>query len=155
MCHASCARFARLPGVAPHGSVADLGVRQKEHKAKDALLQNMHVVDQLLTAAVQDNQLLMDNQKRGDRAEIPRDIDFTFYASDEEKANLVASFVTDNRYGRPSVKRIVHEGVVYWRLIVVIKAPTTEHVLHTLSAFMVCLASLYGIQYDGWGSVSQ
>ncbi len=95
---------------------------------------------------------MIKNQELGDRAEMPRDIDFVLYAKNEERARLVANFITDNRYGRPAVERVENQGVVSWRLLVTIHAPTTENVLHTLSAFMVCLSQLYGLDYDGWGS---
>ena len=110
------------------------------------------IVQSLMDTAVADSQLLVTNQEAGDRADIPRDIDFVLYAKDEEKAKLVASFVTDYRYGRPAVERVEHRGVVSWRLLITIHAPTTENVVMTLSAFMVCLSQLYGLDYDGWES---
>jgi hypothetical protein len=113
----------------------------------------MSVVKLLMDTAVEDSRLLVKNQELGDRADVPRDIEFVLYAKDEEKANLVASFVTDYRYGRPSVERVEHEGVVSWRLLITIYAPTTENVVMTLSAFMVCLSKLYDLEYDGWGSI--
>lgn len=47
------------------------------------------IVQSLMDTAVADSQLLVTNQEAGDRAEIPRDIDFVLYARDEEKAKLV------------------------------------------------------------------
>jgi len=112
-----------------------------------------HLVELLLDTAVQDNRLLIKNQEFGDKADKPRDIDFVLYAKNEERARLVASFVTDNRYGRPLVAKVEHQGEISWRLIVTIHSPTTENVLHTLSAFMLCLSRLYDLDYDGWGSI--
>ena len=112
----------------------------------------MSVVQLLMDTAVADSQLLVKNQDVGDRADIPRDIDFVLYAKDEEKAKLVASFVTDYRYGRQAVERVEHRGVVSWRLLITIHAPTTENVVMTLSAFMVFLSQLYDLDYDGWES---
>src|ERR1700743_3217419 len=109
----------------------------------------MHVVQLLVNTAVEDSKLLVKNQEKGDRAKIPRDVDFVFYAKDEEKAKLVASFITDYRYGKPAVARIERRGVVSWRLLVTIHTPTTENVIMTLSAFMVCLSKLYDLDYDG------
>jgi hypothetical protein len=106
-----------------------------------------------MDTAVEDSRLLVKNQELGDRAAIPRDIDFVLYAKDEEKARLVASFVTDYRYGRPSVERVEHRGDVSWRLLITIHAPVTENVVMTLSAFMVCLSKLYDLDYDGWSSI--
>jgi len=112
----------------------------------------MSIVELLMETAVEDSKLLVKNQELGDRSEIPRDVDFVLYAKDEEKAKLVASFITDYRYGRPVVERVEHHGVVSWRLLVTIHTPTTENVVMTLSAFMVCLSKLYDLDYDGWGS---
>ena len=78
-----------------------------------------------------------------------------FYAKNEERANLVASFVTDYRYGNPTVERFEYQGKVSWRLVITIHSPTTENVVMTLSAFMVCLSQLYDLEYDGWGVVIQ
>ena len=115
----------------------------------------MNVVKLLMDTAVEDSRLLVTNQGLGDRPEIPRDIEFLLYAKTEERAKLVASFVTDYRYGRPTVERSEHEGVVRWSLFVTIHSPTTENVVMTLSAFMVCLSQLYDLDYDGWESSIQ
>lgn len=112
----------------------------------------MSVVKKLMDTAVQDSRLLVKNQQIGDRSQVPRDIDFVLYAKDEAKAKLVASFVADYRYGRPSLEgRIDGRGEYSWRLLVTIHSPTTENVAMTLSAFMVCLCELYDLDYDGWG----
>lgn len=86
----------------------------------------MSIAQSLMDTAVEDSRLLAKNQEIGDRAEIPRDIDFVFYAKNEERAKLVASFVTDYRYGRPAVECVEHRGTVAWRLLITIHAPTTE-----------------------------
>ena len=111
----------------------------------------MSIAQSLIDTAVEDSRLLVKNQELGDRAEIPRDIDFVLYAKNEERAKLVASFVTDYRYGRPAVERVEHRGTISWRLLITIHAPTTENVVMTLSAFMVCLSQIYDLDYDGWG----
>jgi hypothetical protein len=105
-----------------------------------------------MDTAVEDSQLLVKNQELGDRPEIARDIDFVLYAKDKEKAELVASFVTDFRYGRPTVAQTEQRGEYSWRLLITIHSPTTENVVMSLSAFMVCLSKLYDLDYDGWGS---
>ena len=113
------------------------------------------MVKLLIDTAVADSRLWFKNRELGDRAETPRDIDFVLYAKNEERANLVASFVKDYRYGKPAVQRVEHRGVIAWRLVITIHAPATENVIMTLSAFMVCLSQLYQLDYDGWGSVIQ
>ncbi len=112
----------------------------------------MGTVERLMDAAVADNELLVKNQELGDDAQIARDIEFHFYAQDEERAKLVASFVSDCRYGRPSISRTEHHGTVAWRLSVAINTLMTENLVMTLSAFVVCLSQLYGLEYDGWES---
>jgi hypothetical protein len=111
----------------------------------------MSIAKLLMDTAVEDSRLLVKNQELGDRSEIPRDIDFVLYAKNEERAKLVAGFVTDYRYGRPSVERVEHRGTDVWQLLITIHAPTTENVAMTLSAFMVCLSQVYDLEYDGWG----
>jgi regulator of RNase E activity RraB len=111
----------------------------------------MSVVKLLMDTAVEDSRLVVKNLEIGDRPEIPRDVDFVLYAKDEEKAKLVASFVKDYRYGRPSVMRVEQRGEYSWRLLITIHSPVTENVVMTLSAFMVCLSQLYDLDYDGWG----
>src|SRR4051812_42684626 len=116
----------------------------------------MSIVQLLIDTAVEDSQLLVKNQEMGDRAEIPRDLDFVFWAKDETKARLVADFVADYRYGRPFLEgRVKERGEYSWRLRITIHSAMTEHVAMTLSAFMVCLSKLYDLDYDGWGCVVQ
>jgi hypothetical protein len=86
----------------------------------------MSIAKLLMNTAVEDSRLLAENRKIGDRGEIPRDIDFVFYAKNEERAKLVASFVTDYRYGRPTIRRIERGGADAWELLVTIHTPTTE-----------------------------
>jgi len=108
-----------------------------------------------METAVEDSKLLFKNQELGDQPEIPRDIDFLLYAKTEERAKLVAGFITDYRYGCTVVKRTEHQGEILWSLLVTIHTPATENVVMTLSAFMVCLSQLYDLDYDGWGSPIQ
>lgn len=112
----------------------------------------MSIAKLLMDTAVQDSRVLVKNRELGDRAEISRDIEFVFYAKNEERARLVASFVTDYRYGRPAVKRVEQNGADAWQLLITIQAPMSENIVMTLSAFMVCLAQVYDLDYDGWGA---
>ncbi len=111
----------------------------------------MSIVEVLLDTAIEDNRLLMKIQGYGDNPSKPRDLEFFLYAKTQERANLVADFITDNRYGRPSVQSSeLDNGTTIWRLKVSILAPATENIVQTLSAFFVCLAELYDLDYDGW-----
>jgi regulator of RNase E activity RraB len=114
----------------------------------------MSVVELLRETAAADRELLRSNLEHGDKPELPRDLEFVLYAADEEKAKLVCDFVTDNGYGRPSYECIeADDGSRSWRLLVVINAPAMPEIVCTISGFITCLSSLFGLTYDGWGSV--
>ncbi|MDX2040799.1 MAG: ribonuclease E inhibitor RraB [Acidobacteriota bacterium] len=108
----------------------------------------MTIVENLLDTAVRDNRLLMTMQENGDVPGKLRNLEFFLYAQAEERAILVADFITDNRYGRPSVQ--FSSGDKPWLLKVAVNAPATENVVHTLSAFFACLSEIYELEYDGW-----
>ena len=114
----------------------------------------MRVVEELMSTAVLDNDLLIKNQRMGDTSEKPRDIEFLLYA-ETERAKLVANFISDYRYGKPTVTEAEGKDDRNWAILVIIHAPMTEHIVHTLSGFMVCLSQLYDLEYDGWGCVIQ
>lgn len=113
----------------------------------------MALVNTLLQNADLDRDLLRGNLERGDSPEAPRDVDFVLYAKDKEKGELICSFVHDNSYGRALYQEILENPEVRrHRIVVTIHMPTTEHVTCTASAFMACLAELFNLDYDGWGS---
>jgi hypothetical protein len=111
----------------------------------------MNLVETLLETARSDTDLLQKNDGLGDDFSIPRDVDFILKAPDRKKAQLVASFVDDNRYGTPHVED--QEVGVHVR--VVIRMPTTQPLLCSVSALMACLSALFRLEYDGWGCVIQ
>jgi hypothetical protein len=108
----------------------------------------MDIVENLLDTAVKDNGLLIAMQQNGDVPNKPRDLEFFLYAQTEERATLVADFITDNRYGRPLVQ--FSSGDKPWLLKVTVNSPATENVIHALSAFFVFLSEIYDLEYDGW-----
>lgn len=107
----------------------------------------MSVVHKLLENAYQDSQLLIGNEQKGDNFSVPRDVDFVLYAADEEKADIVSSFINDNRYGEASYSEI--DGK--FRIIVVVDMPSSQNLVCSVSGLMVCISELFGIEYDGWG----
>ncbi len=111
----------------------------------------MHITEKLLSTAYEDTQLLIKNHQLGDDFSIPRDVDFVLIAKEKAKAETVASFVVDNRYGASRVE----EAAGVFRVLVTVNMPTTQHVLCSVSALMVCLAGLFSLEYDGWGCVIQ
>ena len=106
------------------------------------------IVETLIEAATADTSLLLKNQELGDDATIARSVDFVFYGKTKKRVELVASFVTDFRYGVPQVKKSKGR----YMLTVSIAMPTTQNVLCSVSGFMACLASIYELEYDGWES---
>jgi len=69
----------------------------------------------------------------------------------KEKAELVASFVHDNRYGVSKVQEAQGE----YGVLVTIHMPTEQHILCSVSGLMACICALFGLEYDGWGCVLQ
>ncbi len=111
----------------------------------------MSVTDALLKNAYEDTQLLIKNDSLGDVFSIPRDVDFVLKCDDRKKAEIVASFILDNRYGLPSIG----ESDSGFRVVVTVNMPTTQNVLCSVSGLMACLSKLFDLDYDGWGCVVQ
>lgn len=111
----------------------------------------MPLVDTLLQTAYEDTQLLLKNDKLGDKFSVRRNVDFVLRTGDGERAETVASFINDNQYGSATVKQVEDEH----RVLVAIHMPTTQNVLCSVSALMACLAELFSVEYDGWGSTIQ
>jgi hypothetical protein len=107
------------------------------------------IVDDLLRNAYEDTQLLLKNDQRGDVLSTPRDVEFLLLAPDEEKARTVCSFIQDNQYGAATVQ----EDDGKFSVLVVIHMPITQNIICSVSALMSCLAAIFGMEYDGWGSV--
>ncbi|GEP45352.1 ribonuclease E inhibitor RraB [Brevifollis gellanilyticus] len=116
----------------------------------------MSLVDALLNSSASDVELIASNEQKGDHSEVPRDVDFVLEAKTEGKASLMCSFIVDNHYGRPSFQRVdLENGETIWRVITVIHTPATKHVICSLNGLFVCLAELFGLEYNGWGCLLQ
>jgi hypothetical protein len=111
----------------------------------------MTLVDTLLTTAFQDTRLLVKNDELGDNFSVPRNVDFVLLSSDSARAETVCSFINDNRYGSAIVEPTGSES----RIVVTVNMPTTQGLLCSVSALMACLAELFSVEYDGWGTVIQ
>jgi hypothetical protein len=117
---------------------------------------SMHITEVLLNNSAQDVGVLDHNRSIGDRAEVPRDLDFAFHTTDQEQANVVCSFILDNRYGRASVEAVDDPKFgKFWRVLCVVHAPATEQVVCSISGLMACVGVLFNVEYVGWGSVVQ
>jgi hypothetical protein len=104
----------------------------------------MAIVDVLLQNAYEDTQLLLKNDSLGDQLSVPRDVDFLLRTPDEEKARLVCSFINDNQYGAAKVQET--------NVLVVIHMPIQQNIICSVSALMACIAEIFKVEYDGWGS---
>jgi hypothetical protein len=111
----------------------------------------MAVTDRLLDNARRDADLLAKNRARGDDSTKPRTVDFLLIAEDAAKASLIRDFIIDCRFGDATLETV--EG--QFRILVRVHMPTTQPVLGSVSGLMECLAALFGVHYDGWGSVLQ
>ena len=107
----------------------------------------MHLVDELLETARADTDLLVKNDALGDIFSIPRDVDFFLRTPDQSKATVLRDFINDNRYG---VATVQSDQSGFGVLVVIHMAPQ-QHVLCSVSALMLCLGELFGLEYDGWG----
>lgn len=111
----------------------------------------MDIFELLRENALADNDLLTRNDARGDLFAKPRDVDFAFKTTDSSRAKDLFEFIKGLNFGAPQLKT---DGGLHW-LTVVIHMPITQPVLCSVSGFMVCLSRLFGVEYDGWGSVIQ
>lgn len=105
----------------------------------------------LLNTSYQDTQLLIGNDEKGDIFSIYRDIDYIFYAKNEDKAISVVSFIEENHYGDASFEKVNGK----YRIMVTINMPSTQNIVCSISGLMACIAILFSIEYDGWGCVLQ
>ncbi|SIR16023.1 ribonuclease E inhibitor RraB [Solilutibacter tolerans] len=111
----------------------------------------MTVADKLMEIAARDTDLLLSLDEKGDQFYVPRDVEFFFWAADKQKADSLAGFVNDNRYGKATSNETDGQHSV----LVVVNMPIQQNEVLSVSAFMACLGELYGLDYDGWGCVIQ
>jgi len=109
----------------------------------------MHIIDKLLNSAYQDSELLKQRNEMGDVFNAFRDVDFCIDAPDQEKADIVCSFINDNRYGEARVE----EADDNYRVITVTNTPVSQPIISALSANMVSIADIFGCEFNGWGAV--
>jgi hypothetical protein len=107
------------------------------------------IVELLLDTAKADTDLLLKNDAMGDVLAVPRPVDFLLRSPTAEKAQIVADFINDNRYGDAVAVSDENEHLIK----VVIEMPVTQHVLCGISGLMACISKIFDVEYDGWGSV--
>ena len=69
------------------------------------------------------------------------------YADNKETAEAVTGFINDNRYGKASLEETEEK----FRIIVVINMPSTQHLVCSTSGLMSCIATIFSLEYEGWG----
>jgi Regulator of ribonuclease activity B len=111
----------------------------------------MSLVDELLSSAYEDTQLLLKNDQLGDIMSVEREVNFLLRTPDEKLANTVSSFINDNQYGYATVAPSDSDFGISVKIVM----PSTQNVLCSVSALMCCLAALFSVEYDGWGSAVQ
>jgi hypothetical protein len=107
--------------------------------------------DLLHENAAADLDLLRTKDRMDDVFSNPRDVDFAFKSINEENANDLAEYVNGKNFGNARVQAL-EDGT--FRVIVFIHMPITQHLVFSVSAFMLCLSQLFLVDYDGWGSVA-
>jgi len=108
--------------------------------------------DLLAQTAVADTDLLRKNDELGDIFTTPREVDFAFETAEKERGGDFAEFVNGKSYGKAEVSEIEPNR---FRILVLIRMPVTQHLVCSVSGFMLCLSRLFQIDYQGWGSVIQ
>jgi hypothetical protein len=112
----------------------------------------MTLFDLLTQTATTDTELLRKNDEFGDVFAAPREVDFAFESAERENAEDFASFVNGKQYGVAKVTEL-EDG--RFGITVLITMPITQHLICSVSGFMLCLSRVFLIDYQGWGSVVQ
>jgi hypothetical protein len=112
----------------------------------------MSVVEKLINAALADIDVLHSLNEQGDKFTCFRDVDFLLRAPSKEKAELVTSFINDYQYG---IATTTADNTDNYSVQVIINMPVTQNLILSVSGFMTCIASLYGLDFDGWGCTAQ
>jgi hypothetical protein len=111
----------------------------------------MTIIEDLIATAVADVDVLRTMDAQGDRFSTPRSVEFIFTSETESQASAVAGFLAENQYAvtrwEPSQNGYFVEAVVFM--------PIEQNVLSSVSGFMQCVAKLFAVTYDGWGSMVQ
>jgi len=112
----------------------------------------MTLFDLLTQTAKADTDLLRQSDEAGDVFAAPREVDFAFESAERENAQDFAEFVNGKQYG---VAKVTELEAGRFRILVLITMPITQHLICSVSGFMLCLSRIFLIEYQGWGSVLQ
>lgn len=104
-----------------------------------------------MDGAIADVDVLRSLDAQGDIFITPRDVDFLLRAHSSEKAELVAGFINEYKFGVATSVSNENGSSIQ----VVINMPVTQNVILSVSGFMSCIAAIYDLEFDGWGCVAQ
>jgi hypothetical protein len=107
----------------------------------------MSVLKKLVDGAIVDVGVLRSLDEQGDDFTKFRDVDFLLRCPTQEKAELVAAFINEYQFGQASVFEEDEKPCVQ----VIINMPVTRNVILSVSGFMACIATMYELDFDGWG----
>ncbi len=111
----------------------------------------MSVIQKLMDASAADTDVLRRLDSQGDDFAKYREVDFHFVCPSQEKAEVVAGFMSDFQFGTATV--MVEDDQYYVQVLITM--PVTQNIILCVSGFMTCIAELYGVEVDGWGCVAQ
>jgi hypothetical protein len=112
----------------------------------------MTLFDLLTQTAKADTELLRSHNKWSDVLSVPREVDFSFETQERDRAKDFAEFVNGKQYGVAKITKL-EDG--QFRVLVLITMPITQHLICSVSGFVVCLSRLFQVDYQGWGSIVQ
>ena len=104
-----------------------------------------------MEVAQADTELLRTLDAQGDNFSLAREVDFLLRAPSLDKAQTVASFLSEYQYGSASVQ----SDETGHSVRVLINMPIEQNAILSVSGFMTCVSALFGLEYDGWGCVAQ
>jgi hypothetical protein len=113
----------------------------------------MNLFEALHANALADNDLLRLNDSDGDRFTIARDVDFAFKTTKRENAQDFCEYINGKNFGLAKIQEPGTDNELF--ILVVIHMPITQHLICSVSGFMLCLSRVFLIEYDGWGSAIQ
>jgi hypothetical protein len=112
----------------------------------------LNLFEALHENALHDNELLRLNDEKGDIFDKARDVDFAFKTNELQRATDLSEFLNGKTFAQANVN--TGDDGVSW-VVAVIHMPISQNVLCSTSGFMLCLSRVFGVEYDGWGSVIQ
>jgi hypothetical protein len=112
----------------------------------------MSIIEKLMDGAEADVSVLQSLNEQGDNFSAFRDVDFLIEAKNQDKAEIICSFINDFNYG---TALLAGEADGFFRVQVVINMPVQQNIINSVAGFMTCIASLFDGELNGWGCAAQ